>query len=103
MDLLGPGIILGGAGWVVALVAAVFVGRSRGQDRLIELQRITIDELDEREERIRSDLGRQLTEQDRRCAEEIAQLRGQVEALTPAFASLIAAAVIEHLKAGGMQ
>lgn len=101
MDWADVGAVVGLVGFVVTVVAAVYVGRNRGKDELIETQQKLIDGL-------RSEM----EDNDRRCnakiadlQEKVSHLQGKVDVLSEqqgaaigaAIAPLVAAEVVKAL------
>lgn len=90
MDIGVVGAILG----VVLLLGAAWpVFRSKNTSATIELLRSELEVEKEAREAQGLRCQEELAEQDKRHAVAIAELRGKVEAMTPVFASQIAAAV----------
>jgi len=101
VDWADVGAVVGLVGFVVTVVAAVYVGRNRGKDELIETQQKLIDGL-------RSEM----EDNDRRCnakiadlQEKVSHLQGKVDVLSEqqgaaigaAIAPLVAAEVVKAL------
>lgn len=88
-DLLGVGAVA--LGIVLIIAAAVPVFRAKSTQATIELLRTELDA---------EKLARE--GQERRHAAEIAELRGRLSTLTPAFAKVIAQDVIAELRLAGV-
>lgn len=97
MEWLGPALSL--IGVVSAVVAAVYVGRSRAKDETIKAQQSTIETLAAGQNELRL----QMDERERHCSEQIAQLRGRVDALaeqqSEVVATLLAPRIVDGLVA----
>jgi ClpP class serine protease len=86
-----PANVLLGAGWIVALVAAVYLGKSKAKDELIDTLQGTTDALRGDLEDAEARWQRKFDAEKNRCDLAISELRGQVTTLTPAFAKVMAA------------
>lgn len=82
--------VLLGAGWVAALIAALYLGKSKAKDQLIDTLQDTTDALRNDLADAESRWSAKFEAEKTRCDLAISELRGQVTTLTPAFAKVMA-------------